>query len=213
MSRRPHPFGVPRPASQGASSGPGGISPSGTPSPHDVAGASRPPDAACSHSASDGSRHDPPAISPSQSQYAAASPHVTPTTGCDPREKRASPHHGGSGARPAARNLAYCSRVVGVRPSRKEAMPRVSEAGTRTQGGGEKGSDREFFGSCSAPVSSRRECGESILHRGGSDRFLVAEGTKLPVNPSVHLMGAPKGGARYASRNSIRTGTHQGGSR
>src|SRR5512146_208674 len=118
MSKSPNPFGLPRPTSHGAASGPCGISPSGIELPHAVSGASRPPQAANSHSASDGRRHRPPNVSESHAQYATTSSHVTPTTGWRGEWKVGSFHQGGSGTRLAARHGAYCELVTGVRPSR-----------------------------------------------------------------------------------------------
>lgn len=57
-------------------------------------------------------------VSPSHAQYAIASSHVTPTTGCLGDEKSESVHHGGAGARPVATKGAYSALVTGVRPSR-----------------------------------------------------------------------------------------------
>ena len=63
-------------------------------------------------------------------QYAIASSHVTPTTGCRAAEKSGSVHHGGAAARPDSRKGAYSAFVTGVRPRRNGG-----EAGIATSSG------------------------------------------------------------------------------
>src|SRR6188474_2849629 len=130
MSHRPYPFGVPRPAGQGPASGPAGISPSGSVSPQAVAAPTRPPRAACSHSASLGSRQRSPVRSESQAAKSEASNHVTPTTGWSAAANAGSLHQGGAGARPLSTNGAYSAWVTGVRPARKAETD--GPAGTAT---------------------------------------------------------------------------------
>jgi hypothetical protein len=152
ISHRPKPLGVPRPASHGPLSGPGpeGISPSGITSPHAVAGKTSPPQAANSHSASEGSRQRLSSDSESHSQKAIASFQVTPTTGWSGDEKSASLHHGGAAARPHSTNGAYSRFVTGVLP-RLKAAPGTActmiERGSRTEEDyGFLGTSLEFTG-------------------------------------------------------------------
>ena len=70
------------------------------------------------------------AVSPSHAQYAIASSHVTPTTGCRGAEKSEFIHHGGAAAHPASMNAAYSWFVTGVRP-----MSNGGSAGTGVSSG------------------------------------------------------------------------------
>ena len=140
--------------SHGPASGPSGISPSGIASPHAVRGATSPPHAACSHSASVGSRQRPPAVSESHAQNAMASSQLTPTTGLPSARNAASLHQGGGAPRPESRYAAYSRLVTGTRPSAygRPAPGRGSPRGRRVAAGRHRVASRPP----SAPAAPRR---------------------------------------------------------